>query len=504
MITIDFYTTFEKKTNSTKKPADTAALSIQGDMIMPSSVLHPVFQIKRLAADACPEAYIYAVIPAFERYYFVRDWVWVDGLWEVRLDCDVLASWKTYIGELNEYILRTDSTTTDFNTYISDNAYPATTDFSINESFAVSAFTSDLTTGCYIVGIISGGNSDAVGAISYYAMTSAQFGALKNKLFSDDNLEIMGIIDSGGQALVTDLSQEVLKTLYNPYQYIASCMWFPFPASSITSKTSVTSIKIGWWPYSLSGYLLYAQIIEFGEGIDIHDHPKAATRGKYLNYAPFTRRTLFGRFGTVAIDNSLFADVHGYTGDHLAIGYNIDLITGQCRTTIEIQHYDSGSGNRYYNIIAQRYFLIGVPIQIAQVGTDYLGTVVSAIDTGKAMIGGAMPGLLTGNVLGAVGGALIEGASGIYNTVKTAMPQVETGGANGSFLAPSTRTCLLEQYFEIVDEDITHRGRPLCENRTIKNLSGFILCAEGDHDIPCMLEEKEMISRFLTTGFFWE
>ena len=68
MITIDFYTTFEKKTNSTKKPAGTAALSIQGNMIMPSSILHPVFQIKRLAADASPEAYVYAVIPAIDRY----------------------------------------------------------------------------------------------------------------------------------------------------------------------------------------------------------------------------------------------------------------------------------------------------------------------------------------------------------------------------------------------------------------------------------------------------
>ena len=213
MVTVEFYTTFEKKTNSTKQPTGTAALTISGNLIKPCSILHPVIQIKRLAADASPEAYVYADIPAFNRYYFVRDWIWMDGIWEVHMDCDVLASWKTDIGELSEYVLRTNSNTTDYNSFITDTMYPATTDYVMDETSLASAFTDDISTGCYIVGIISGGSSNAVGAISYYAMTSSQFGNLKQKLFSDDNLEIMGIINSGGQALVTDLSQEVLKTL---------------------------------------------------------------------------------------------------------------------------------------------------------------------------------------------------------------------------------------------------------------------------------------------------
>ena len=187
----------------------------------------------------------------------------------------------------------------------------------------------------------------------------------------------------------------------------------------------------------------------------------------------------------------------------MSIGYSVDLITGQCRTTIEVQHYDSGSGQTYHDVIAERYFLIGVPIQLAQVGTDYLGTVVSAIDTGKAMFHGAMAGSILGTG-GAIAGALIEGASGIYNTIQSAMPQVETSGANGSFLAPSTRTLLLEQYFTIVDEDIHHKGRPLCEVRQINTLSGFVLCAEGDLDLNCFDNERKMIRDYLTTGFFWE
>ena len=493
MVTIEFYTTFEKKTNSTKQPSSTAALTISGNLIKPCSILHPVIQIKRLAADASPEAYVYADIPAFNRYYFVRDWIWMDGIWEVHMDCDVLASWKTDIGELSEYILRTNSTSTDHNPMITDTIYPATNDFVVDEDDIPSAFADTISTGCYIVGIISGGSSDAVGAISYYAMNSSQFGYMKSKLFSDDNLDIMGIIDTSTTPptqIVQDLSQEVLKTLYNPYQYIASCMWFPFAASSIPNKQGVNSIKIGWWDYPLAGFLLYAQRLVFTETESgtVPSHPQATARGYYLNFAPYTTRTLIGRFGTVALDPSYYNVMSS-----VSVVYKVDLITGQCKAEICINTYDIPSQQI---VVAQRDFLLGVPIQIAQVGTDYLGAAATAVSATANTVGKA----LSFDVAGAISSA----ATGIYNTLQSAMPQVETGGTNGSFLAPIITTKLLSTFYKIVDENIDHKGRPLCESRTIKNLTGFILCAEGDHDIACMLEEKEIISRFLTGGFYWE
>lgn len=494
---IQFFSSFSKRTNSTKKPTGTVDKSLNGTLKEPCSMTNPVFRIERLPQDASPRIYTYAIIPAFGRFYFVEDWIWADGLWECHLSLDVLATWKDSIGQQSEYVLRTDSTT-NFNGEITDTLYPATTDFQMRETYATSVFTSDLSVGCYIVGIISGGQTQAVGAITYYAMDSTQFGALKEKLFSDDNLEIMGIIDAGGQTLVQDLSQEVLKTLYNPYQYIASCMWFPFPKTAITSKTDVSAIKIGWWEYPLSGSRLYAQIVEFGESMGIQSHPQSATRGSYLNYAPYTRRTLIGRFGSVALDTAYFKPT-----DQIGIGYSVDLITGQCRTTIEKRYTDSQS-QLHYDVLTERHFLLAVPIQIAQVGTDYLGTAVSAINTVSSGIGGAVSGFASGGIVGAIGGAIASSANGIYNTIQSAMPQVETTGSNGSFLAPSTRTALLEHYYTIVDEDIHHRGRPLCEVRQLNTLSGYILCAEGELDLNCFDNERRMITTFLTTGFFWE
>ena len=137
-----------------------------------------------------------------------------------------------------------------------------------------------------------------------------------------------------------------------------------------------------------------------------------------------------------------------------------------------------------------------MPIQIAQVGTDYLGTYATAISTGATAGQQAM----TLNV----GGAISTLATGIYNTIQAQMPQLETDGSNGSFLSANINTKMVTIFYKIVDEDIEHRGRPLCELRRIDTLSGFILCAEGDLDLDVYDEERKQIKSFLTSGFFWE
>ena len=485
----NLFSGFAKKENSTKQPGSgTTTLAVQGYFKDPCSVLNPVLKLERLSLDAVPYGYTYAQYVEGNKYYFIEDWVWAEGVWELHMKEDVLATYKTAIGNQSEYILRTDSTV-NFNGEIIDTTYPATTDVVTTSYGLTNVFTSDISVGCYIVGIISGGSSQAVGAISYYAMTSAEFGALKEKLFSDDNLEVMGIIDSGGQQLVQDLSQEVLKTLYNPYQYIVSCIWFPFGVSAITSKTSVSQINIGWWEYSLSGYRLYAQSFELGnEQFLISAHPQSA-RGSYLNYAPYTRRTIIGRFGSVVVDTTCYS-----VGDKINISYVIDLITGQCRARVQAYNATVGSPTLY--CVTEQHFLLAVPIQLAQIGVDYLGTAATAVSAAAKTAENA----LSLNVAGAISSA----ATGIYNTLNAAMPQMQTSGANGSFISPSTPTTIVFQFFHTVTNDIQHRGRPVCMGEVINTLSGYVQCADGEFDINCLAEERSMIADFMTGGFFWE
>lgn len=500
MLNLNLYS-FAKKENSTKQPTVETAKLVQGILKEPCSIMTPVVRIERLPNDAMPFQYTYAKWVEAQRYYFIEDWTWVDGLWEVRMKEDVLATFKTEIGSQSEYILRHNSTT-DFNEYISDITYPGTNEYSLRTRSISSPFVSAINDGCYIVGIISGDSTHAVGAITYYAMTPSEFGALKSKLFSNDNLDIMGIIDTSTTPptpLVTDISQEVLKTMYNPYQYIASCMWFPVTKQSIPSYDSVTTIPIGWWDYNnLSAYRINTQTQTYTEiNITLDAHPQSASRGKYLNFAPYTKRTVFGRFGTVALDTANFN-----IGDTLNIEYNIDFISGHCITHFG-RRYTSG-GTAHVEEFAIREFLIGVPIQIAQVGVDYLGTTISALNGASGAVSGAVSGFVSGGLVGGAVGAIAGVASGIYNTLQSAMPQVETSGSNGTFSIISNETRLHEVFTTIVDEDIDHRGRPLCAIRTINTLSGFILCAEGDFDISCYDNERKEIVRYLTEGFFWE
>lgn len=497
---ITFYTNFYKKENSTKVPTvggtgnPTSSYTVTGVLKEPSSILNPVISFQgqvTQASSSIPGVTTYAYIPAFGRYYFVKDWEWTDGLWTVQLEVDVLATYKNHIGEETEYVLRTDSTTI-FNTYITDTTYPATNDFSIVEYELPNAFQEQLYQGCYIVGIISGGTSDAVGAISYYAMTATEFKSLKDVLFSDTNLIRMGIIDSGGTALVTDMSKETLKVLYNPYQYIASCMWLPFPVSTISGGQPYSTIDIGWWDYpTLSGTLITPQIVNFQESSAIPLHPQSSARGKYLNYSPYTRRTLIGRFGTVAFDTSYIE-----YGGTLSIQYKVDIISGQCKALI--QTLDTGTPAVTRNV-AEKDFLLGVPIQIAQIGVDYLGQSVSFVNS----VNNAVSSISVNPVKTATGMASAI-TNGIYDAIQSTMPQLETSGSNGSFTSTLFRTKFINQFFTIVDEDIHHKGRPLCELRRLDTLSGFILCAEGDLDLNCFSSEREQIKSYLTTGFFWE
>ena len=494
---IIIYTGFAKKKNSTKvPPAGTTSITLTGTLKEPCTVMAPVFRIKRMVIDAVPDPYTYAYIAVFGRYYFVRDVRWVDGMWEMSLEVDVLASYRTQIGNQSEYILRTDSSTTNFDPMITDTLYPASNDIDLYQYTLTSAFVSSISSGIYIVGVISGTDanhpSSAVGAISYYAMTATQFGAFKDWLLSNDNLETMEIIDSHGQMLINDMSKELFKAMYNPYQYIASCMWFPLLSSAI-SGSAVTSIKVGWWTYPLNATLITAQTITINEGpTTIHAHPQAATRGSYLNYAPYTRCTAYGIFGTIPLDLSFF----DRDDDTMIIRYIIDLISGQCRTRIE--SYQSSEVSPHHHIVTESDFLCGVPIQLAQIATDYLGAAVAAVDTAANTVQNA----LSLNI----GGAISSAAHGIYNTLNASMPQMRTSGTNGSFIITNTylNTTFSYQHFKIVDEDLSHKGRPLCQARTINTLSGYVLCAEGDFDISCLADERDMISDFLTTGFFWE
>ena len=94
---ITFYQ-FSKRTNSTKI-VNVSGTTLNCELKDATSIFNPGLVIRAVPAGWNP-IWNYAYIPAFDRYYFINNWTWLNGVWGCSLVCDVLASFKSEIGSL--------------------------------------------------------------------------------------------------------------------------------------------------------------------------------------------------------------------------------------------------------------------------------------------------------------------------------------------------------------------------------------------------------------------
>ena len=494
---ITFYQ-FSKRNNSTKRPT-AEGTNLTGDLKQDTSIITPWILISPIQGGIAPSSlYNYAYIPKFNRYYFVSDWVWVGNMWEVNLRLDVLASWKEVIGASTQYVTRSASA---YNLNITDSLYPATVDYFISSESIQQVFQPVIANGIWIIGVIGGSSSNSFGAITYYAFTTQQIGWLKAFLFSDD------YVHNSIQA--SDISDGLLKSIYNPYQYIASCMYYPVLPSAIAGST-VSTIKFGWWSvdipaaYQPKEISITALQAVSTLTITVPRHPQLS-RGNYLKHSPYTQYTLcFPPWGLIPIDSGAF-----------------DVAT-DCRISIQVD-FVSGVGNLIISAVSNQQVLaiiyqeakqIGVPVQLAGMVVDYSQSQMQnvGIIKGAGLIGNlgqsAVKHISSGD-WGGVWSDIQDFASGakqsfIDNASDFLIPSVHTGGVNGGIAVYNQLPAFMAKFYKITGENLAHYGRPLCENRTINTLSGFILCADADIAIPGTLEERSAIVSYLNSGFFWE
>ena len=500
-----FYANFKKRINSTRipeeDPDDPSAYlpySITGTLKEPCSILNPVISFQTTPStpdrNEAPTAWAYAYIPAFHRYYFVNDWTWNTGLWTASMSCDVLASYKEGIGESSAYIERCAFTS---NGKIIDKLYPAKDDYSIVETRLTTCpwINQDVANGCYIIGIISKTTAtNTGGAVQYYALTQTQINNLLTYMLNDEFYNNAGFQNN------MQVSRDLAKCLVNPIQYITSCMWFPAPVSSFTLANDAT-IQVGPWTTIgvgkpiIGGRVGYTQEFE----ITLPTHPDALLRGEYLNYPPFTSYLcMLPPFGSFMLDPSYMKPDR-----RIKFDLSVDGITGKAIVYACREDTLLGTTDFFYQASA----LFGVPIQLAQISTDYVkGTsaIVNVATSALSAVGSAV----TGNIPGAVAGGLMTIGS-IGNALEAAMPTALSDGVDGSFIAfdrlVGSYPSIVSKFTRIVDEDNTEMGRPLCEVRVINTLPGFIKCGDAHVDFAgAFTEEKNRIQNFMLSGFFWE
>lgn len=462
---------FSKRENSTAQPDVTGITPISCELKEDTSIINPVliFSPGILPTPAINPIgiYNYADIPNFRRYYYIRDWVYTLGRWEAYLECDVLASYKSLIGGRTVYVERAASAS---NGNIIDTFYPAKTDCDITRVALAASWITAPSGGCFVVGIVNYQSSNQVGAVSYYALTFSQMSSLMNFLFTNNIFTASNI---------TEIGEGLFKSLFNPFQYIVSCMWFPFYVNSFGSTQ--TDVKVGYWSTGINGTMVSSlQETTYLTGT-IPNHPQIS-RGAYLNREPFTKLTLYVEpFGEIPIDTSYLS-----IGNYLYSKVIVDHITGQALLRVAIS--ENSSTLNHTRIITERMGMIGIPIQLAQIMTDYAGTITSGLS--------AATGLLSGNILGAISGAM--------SAVSSQMPKVSTTGSNGSWIMNVAEASLIVEHYKLVDENNAEFGRPLMTTKQINTLSGFIKCGAGDIELPGLGAEREKVMQYMINGFYYE
>lgn len=478
--TVTFYY-FNKHYNSTKKPGESETIKAEYNcnILRGSSIYNPKIELD-MGLSATPAHYNYCAIPAFDnRYYFVREWSFADGLWIASLQEDVLASWKNTIGITSRYILRAANA---FDGRIMDGKYPMKTGCSFSRHSGGSPYNS-INAGCFVIGCVSKyGN---FGSLTYHAMTASEMGSLCNALIDPT------IISTANSFSLNDASAGLQLNLIDPMQYIKSCIWLPISPSSIPGTDIPASGPTGGFDifnFHFTGFT-HRILSNSNPFVTIYrrftrqEHPDAASRGVYLNSAPYTIATLsYPPFGVIEIDTSVLNNA-----TYLETDLVIDPLNGKGILKVY-------SNNTVLNRIEAQ---IGVPIALSQVTRDYIGAVNNALGAvGNVASAIANPTGIVGNVVGA--------AQGIINAGVSLVPRANTIGSGGGFSHLQGDIELDFQFFRPVDDDLTNNGRPLCQFRRPTDIGGFMVLQDGSIEGATTYIEGEEIRRLLETGFYYE
>lgn len=497
---------FSKRKNSTKQPLTTDLITtLSGELKEACSVLMPTIKIEvPTGVDLFTDAINYAYIPAFGRRYWISNINLIaDKIAELHLTVDVLGSYKSIIGNSTQFVVRSAAVKND---YLPDETYPVSANsVTFEEDLSLPWDMLDpgnITEGYYVVGMQTA-DPNAIGSVAYFVLDQTAFQTLRNILMSNVNYTNMSF---------SEIEQPLYKSLFNPFQYLVSCVWFPFQPA--VGQYSITGFMLGFFPITgIPAGHMWALSDTCQEvtssSLSTVNHPQIS-EGTYYNTAPYMRRKLLVQpFGEIPLDSSKILDINHV----LKVKTWVDFVTGDCMLRV----IDTANAD---TVVGSASGKLGVPVQMSQSTQDIIGMgmgalaagagAVSLIGSGASMAMGAGAGN-AGAVIGSQGGitsGLTQVAAGIANAANAYAPVVSSNGTNGSLLNTVTPGLYEVQYFLTPAHDNVRFGSPLMESRKINTLTangGFVKCqnahisAAGFYD-----EEIAGIEAYMNAGFYYE
>lgn len=459
---------FAKRTNSTKRPSGGQGYGI--NLKAPCNIIDPEIKI---ATQSDPTGYNYCYLPTFSRYYWVKNWTYANGLWEASLTVDTLASYRDQIGNSTEYVVRSSAK---YDGTISDSFYPAkATVQSVTNAFQ-GGFAETISGGFFVIGFIAKA-ANSIGAVTYVVMTPGNAKKLSAKLLTD--VSYLSIDN-------TEISDSLTKVLFNPYQYIVSCNYFPFGIAELAAHLPlVSSVDVGWWSVDIPCWILGEDNNNLTKSVSvvIPKHPQAANRGGYCNASPYTDYTIFLQpFGVIPLDASKL-----WGAATLSIQYVTDLFTGD---SILRMFTDT------HQLVHETTAKLGVPIQLSNITFD-IPSGGGLLQTGVAAAFGGLQAALSGGSFSDVG-------NGILNAAQATNADVASKGATGSTIAFDSVPYMVARFKILVDDNNDDHGRPLCRRVQISSIPGYIMVDDPDIALAATAEEIDSVKSYMKNGFFYE
>lgn len=460
---------FAKRTNSTKRPSGGQEFGI--DLKAPCNIIDPEIKI---ATQNDPTGYNYCFLPTFSRYYWVKNWTYADGLWDASLTVDTLASYRDQIGNSTEYVTRSSA---QYDGTISDGLYPATAEVRSVTSAFQGGFSETISGGFFVIGFIAKA-ANSIGAITYAVMTPGNAKKLSAKLLTD--VSYLSIDNA-------EISDSLTKVLFNPYQYIVSCNYFPFDVAELTAHLPlVSNVDVGWWSIDIPCWILGADNNNLTKSVSagIPKHPQAASRGGYCNASPYTDYTIFLQpFGVIPLDASKL-----WGAARLSIQYTVDLFTGD-----SILRVFTDTNQLVHETTAK----LGVPIQLSNITFDIPSGSGGLLHTGIAAAFGGIQAALSGGSFSDVG-------NGILNAAQATNADAASKGATGSTIAFDSVPYMVARFKILVDDNNEDHGRPLCKRVQLSTIPGYIMVDDPDIALAATAEEIDSVKSYLKNGFFYE
>lgn len=460
---------FPKRTNSTKRPSSGTDYNIE--VKAPCNIINPEIKI---ATNANPTGYNYCYIPTWGRYYWVKNWTYSNSLWTALLVVDTLASYRDQIGTSTEYVLRSSA---QYNGVISDGLYPASAKVQTVTAAFQGGFAETISGGFFVIGFIAKA-ANSIGAITYAVMTPTNAKKLSAKLLTD--VSYLSIDN-------TEISDSLTKVLFNPYQYIVSCNYFPFDIAEIIAHLPlVSSVDVGWWSIDVPCWILGEDNNKLTKSVSVSipKHPQAVSRGGYCNASPYTDYTIFLQpFGVIPLDASKL-----WGAVTLSIQYIVDLFTGD-----SILRIFTDANQLVHETTAK----LGVSIQLSNITFGIPSGNNGLLQTGIAAAFGGLQAALSGGSISDVG-------NGILNAAQATNADVASKGATGSTIAFDAIPYMVARFKILVDDNNEDHGRPLCQRVQLFSIPGFIMVDDPDIALTATAAEIDSVKSYMKNGFFLE